>query len=67
MNECRHEVDPDIEDCMNCEMDLDEFEKWWESESGWGPEKLSEYHLAKAAWFRAIQHVVDDMGLDPSL
>ena len=64
MSICRHEIDSDTEGCMNCEGDSDEFEKWWDDHSGWGDgEKLSEYKLAKAAWFRAIKHVVDDMAL----
>ena len=63
MNQCRHEVDLDESDCMNCEMDFTEFDNWWENHSGWGGERLAEYHLAKAAWFRAIQHIVDDHAL----
>ena len=32
------------------------FDDWWEKESGWGGESLSDpaYHLAKDAWNRAI-------------
>ncbi len=26
------------------------FQEWWETESGWGGEVLSEGHLAQAAW-----------------
>ena len=31
------------------------FDEWWEKESGWGGEKLAEYHLAKEAWNKAIE------------
>ena len=32
------------------------FDEWWEKESGWGGESLCDpsYHLAKAAWNKAI-------------
>jgi hypothetical protein len=61
--ECRHEVDTDEYDCMNCDNDIVEFDVWWEKHSGWGGEKLAEYNLAKAAWFRAIQYMVEDHSL----
>ena len=64
MSECRHGADLDEYNCMNCDDDTFEFEKWWREESGWGDgEKLAEYQLAKAAWFGGIKRVVDDMGL----
>jgi hypothetical protein len=31
------------------------FEEWWEKESGWGGEMLSEGQLAKDAWDAAIE------------
>lgn len=63
MNECRHNTDLDEYGCMNCDNDFIEFEKWWKNDSGWPRNSLAEYGLAKAAWFRAIQHVVDDHSL----
>ena len=31
------------------------FDEWWKKESEWGGEHLAEYHLAKAAWNKAVR------------
>jgi hypothetical protein len=36
-----------------------EFKEWWEKESGWGGELLSEGYLAEAAWNAAIEAACD--------
>ena len=30
------------------------FDEWYDRDSGWGPDRCSEYHLAKDAWNAAI-------------
>jgi len=37
------------------------FDEWWEKESGRDEGNLSEYHLAKAAWNKAIQLAADQL------
>ena len=61
MSECRHGTDLNEFDCMNCDRDSEEFERWWENESGYRVKGTDEYNLAKDAWFRAIKYIVDDM------
>ena len=60
MTECKHGTELEEADCMNCEDEITEFDRWWENESGWGGEKLAEYNLAKEAWFKAIQYIYNE-------
>jgi len=37
------------------------FDEWWDQESGWDGERLAEYHIARAAWNKAIELAADQV------
>ena len=55
--QCRHGSYIEEEDCLNCENDDIQFEKWW-------GDRLSkddpQYAFAKSAWDAAIKYMEDD-------
>ena len=68
MTDCKHGTDIDEFDCINCENEIIDFDKWWENYSVKDKERIanyrlagiSEWHLAREAWLAAIQYMVDE-------
>ena len=63
MTECRHGIDLNEYDCMNCDSDTEEFLRWWVTTGLADGNHLSEYKIAKEARFAGIQHIIVDMAI----